>query len=67
MPKLTTEDRKELPESKFALPGGRYPIEDKAHARNAKARAAQQVKKGNLSKAEEKKVDAKADRVLGKG
>jgi hypothetical protein len=67
MTKLTTEDRKELPAGKFALPGKRYPVEDRAHARNAKARAAQQVKKGNLSKAEEAKVDAKADRVLGKG
>jgi hypothetical protein len=67
MAKLTSEERDKLPDSKFALPGHRYPIEDKAHARNAKARAAQQVKKGNLSKAEEKKVDAKADSVLRKG
>lgn len=66
MAKLTTEERDKLPDSKFALPGHRYPIEDKAHARNAKARAAQQVKAGHLSKAEEKVVDEKADRVLGK-
>jgi hypothetical protein len=30
-----------LPASDFALPGGRYPIEDASHARNALARAAQ--------------------------
>ncbi len=66
MAKLTTDERKHLPDSKFALPGGRYPIEDEAHARNAKARAAQAAKKGTLSKAEERTVDAKADRVLGK-
>jgi hypothetical protein len=66
MSKLTTEDRKDLPARDFALPGGRYPIEDAAHARNAKARAAQQVKRGKLSKQDEQTIDRKADRVLGK-
>ncbi len=66
MSKLTTEKRKELPDSKFALSGQRYPIEDAAHARNAKARSAQQVKAGKLSKADETAVDAKADKVLKK-
>ena len=43
MSKLTGEDRKDIPESKYALPEERkYPVEDKAHARSAKARAAQQ-------------------------
>ena len=65
MSKLKDEDRDELPKSKFALPEERkYTIEDKAHARNAKARAAQQEKAGNLSAADHKKVDAKADKVL---
>jgi hypothetical protein len=66
MARLTSKQRHKLPDSKFALSGHRYPIEDAAHARNAKARAAQQVKAGNLSKADEKKVDAKADKVLKK-
>ena len=35
MAKLTTQARKQIPASKFALPGGRYPVEDKAHARDA--------------------------------
>ena len=39
MAKLTTRARKNLPAADFALPGGRYPVEDKAHAANAKARA----------------------------
>jgi hypothetical protein len=39
---------------------------DKAHARNAKARAAQQRNKGNLSASAKSKIDAKADRILGK-
>jgi hypothetical protein len=65
MSKLKTEEREDLSKSKFALPEERkYPIEDKAHARNAKARAAQQEKAGNLSAADRKKVDAKADKVL---
>lgn len=66
MSKLKTEEREDLPKSKFALPEERkYPVEDKAHARNAKARAAQQEKAGNLSAADRKKVDAKANKVLG--
>ena len=40
---------------------------DKAHARNAKSRAAQQEKKGTITAAEEKQIDRKADRILGKG
>ena len=64
MPKLTSETRKKLPAGEFALPGGRYPVEDKAHARNAKARATQQEKAGNLSAADKAKVDRKADSVL---
>ena len=66
MAKLTTAARKKIPASKFALPGGRYPVEDKAHARDATARASQQLRKGNLSAAEKAKVDRKADAVLGK-
>jgi hypothetical protein len=65
MTKLKGEDREELAKSKFALPEERkYPVEDKAHARNAKARAAQQEKAGNLSAEDRKRVDAKADEVL---
>jgi len=37
---------------------------DKAHARNAKARAAQQEDKGTITAAEERKIDRKADRIL---
>jgi hypothetical protein len=67
MAELDANKREKIPDSKFGLPEKRaYPVEDKAHARNAKARAAQQVKAGKLSKAEEKKIDRKADKVLGK-
>lgn len=59
---LTTKQRKKIPSKEFGLPGSRaYPMPDKTHARNAKARAAQFA-----SPAERKKIDAKADRILGK-
>ncbi len=69
MAKLTSAARNKLPAKKFAEPKERkYPIEDKAHARNAKARASQQYNKGNISEAEKNKIDAKADKVIkGKG
>ncbi len=66
MSKLSTKSRDKLPAKDFAGPGHSYPIEDKAHARNAKARAAQAVKAGRMSKSEEKTIDAKADKKLGK-
>lgn len=66
MTKLTTEARKKLPQSAFALPGKRFPVEDKTHARDAKARASQGFNAGRLSAAEKAKVDQKADAVLGK-
>ncbi len=68
MGKLTTKQRNKLPKSDFGLPGeGKYPMPDKAHAANAKARATQQVKKGNLSPSSKAKIDAKANRILDKG
>ena len=67
MAELSTNARNKLPKSKFAEPDKRaYPIEDKPHARNAKARAAQAVKAGRMSKAEETKIDRKADAVINK-
>jgi hypothetical protein len=68
MAKLTTEARKALPKSEFGEPAKRaYPMPDRSHAANAKARASQQVNAGRMSKSTEAKIDAKADRVLGKG
>ncbi len=61
MAKLTSKARKAIPTSKFAGPDRSYPIEDKAHAANAKSRAAQFA-----SPALRKKIDAKANKVLGK-
>lgn len=67
MAELSTRKRKAEPKSDFGLPDERkYPMPDKSHARNAKARASQQEEKGNLSAADKKKIDRKADRILDK-
>jgi hypothetical protein len=65
MATLSTRKRNAEPKSDFGLPGERkYPMPDESHARNAKARASQQEKKGNLTSAEKAKIDRKADKIL---
>ncbi len=67
MAKLSAKQRASLPKSDFGLPGKKaYPMPDKSHAANAKARASQAVNAGRMSKATEAKIDAKADRKLGR-
>lgn len=67
MAKLTAAKRNKIPKKEFGMPGERkYPMPDKSHARNAKARASEMEHKGKISKSTENKIDAKADRVLGK-
>jgi hypothetical protein len=71
MAKLTAKARKSIKPSKFALPGkngkpGKYPVENSAHAANAKARATEMVAKGKLSPEQAAKIKHKADAVLGK-
>ncbi|MCF1193511.1 hypothetical protein LRR18_18120, partial [Mangrovimonas sp. AS39] len=59
--------RNKLPKSDFGLPGREaYPMPDKSHAANAKARATQMEKKGKLSPSAKAKIDAKANKILGK-
>lgn len=78
MAELSTKKRAKLPASKFGLPEkarsteakketGNYPMPDKKHARNAKARAAQQYKAGNLTKTQLEKINRKADKILAEG
>lgn len=63
--KLDAKERDHLPKRDFGEPGSRkYPMPDKSHAANAKARASQQEHAGRLSCGEEEKIDTKADRVL---
>ena len=75
MAELTARKRARMPAREFGLPEkartteakketGNDPMPDKPHARNAKARAAQQQKAGNLTKAERERIDRKADKIL---
>ena len=68
MTKLTTKARKAIPKSEFGMPGEKkYPMPDRAHAANAKARATQMVAKGQLSEGSAAKIKAKANKELAKG
>jgi len=75
MAELTPKKREKLEPKEFGLPEkartadqrrdtGNYPMPDKAHARNAKARAAQQREAGNLTADELERIDRKADKIL---
>lgn len=74
MAQISTKRRKALPKKKFALPEGsgpdksknQYPVDTKGRAANAKARAKQQLKKGNLTKSQYETVVRKANAVLKK-
>jgi hypothetical protein len=65
MSHLTQLARDSLPDSAFGLPETRaYPMPDAVHARNAKARAAEEFNRGILSAADRARIDAKADAML---
>jgi hypothetical protein len=77
MADLSAAARKKIPASKFGIPGkagtaaakaksGNYPMPDRSHAANAKARASQAVKAGRMSSGTQAKINAKANKVLGK-
>jgi hypothetical protein len=62
--KLTAEDRKHIKKALFGVPSkapgpGSYPMPDRAHAANAKSRAAQFA-----SPSERRQINAKANRIL---
>lgn len=62
---IDSAQRKSMPSSTFGMPAQRkYPMPDKSHAANAKARATQMVKRGKLSASERASIDAKANKVL---
>lgn len=68
MSKLSSKSRNKLPKSDFGLPRERkFPMPDKNHAANAKARATQMVNKGKLPESSKEKIDAKANRILDGG
>ena len=62
---LSSRQRDALPGSAFGLPATRqYPMPDESHAKNAKARAAQQLRAGNLSTRDYTTIVNKADRII---
>jgi hypothetical protein len=66
--KLKAKTRNAFANRMFGLPKQRkYPMPDRSHAANAKARATQMEHAGKLSATSKKKIDAKANRILGKG
>ncbi len=68
MAKLTAAKRKRIPKAKFGLPGERkYPMPDKKHAANAKARATQMFKRGRLTAGARDHIRAMANKMLAHG
>jgi hypothetical protein len=75
MADLRNKRRARIPTRKFGLPerartseakkeSGNYPMPDRRHAANAKARAKQQLKRHRLSRSKYERIVAKADRIL---
>lgn len=65
MSKLHAKERDKLPKSDFGMPGERkYPMPDREHAANAKARASEMHNKGLLSLRAEELIDHKANQIL---
>lgn len=64
--RLSAAKRRKLPAKEMGLPDlGKYPVDTPARARNAKARAAQELRKGNLTPEQARQVIRKADAALG--
>ncbi len=64
--RLTINMRKAMPKGEFAGPHHSYPVNDPTHARLAISGASRAEHVGNISKATEEKIQAKARRVLAK-
>lgn len=65
MAKLTAADRDALPDSDFAGPGRSYPVNDAIHAEKALQLAPRGVAAGNITKAQQAAIQAKARSRLG--
>jgi hypothetical protein len=72
---LRSKRRARIPSRRFGLPerartsdakkeSGNYPMPDRRHAANAKARAKQQLKRRRLSRAKYDRIVAKANKIL---
>ena len=65
MARLTAAKRKKMPAKDFAGGKGRFPINDKTHARLAISGATRSERAGNISSSEEASIKAKARKKLG--
>ena len=63
---LTADKRKKMAQALFAMPGHRFPINDKEHARLAISGASRAEHAGNISTSQEASIKAKARAKLGK-
>lgn len=67
MADLTSKQRSKIATHEFGLTASRkYPMPDRAHAANAKARATQMQRRGKLSAEQAAEIRAKANQVLKK-
>lgn len=65
MAHLRASRRRKLRKNQFGLPGSKkYPMPDRRHAANAKARATQMYKRGRIKKSTMQRIHAKANKKL---
>lgn len=64
MAKLTTGQRKALPDSEFLGPGRTFPANNSSHARAAISGATRSEEAGNISASTEASIKAKARKIL---
>ena len=64
MARMSTRKRNALPKRAFAGPGRSFPINDRSHARAAISGASRSFHAGNISKATEKRIQARAKAKL---
>jgi hypothetical protein len=67
MAKLDAAARKAMPNSKFALPGKRFPLNDATHQRMALSGAPRAKRAGNITASQEESIESRARNLLNKG
>lgn len=65
MAALTTGERNKMSDDEFALPGHRFPLNDKKHDRLAISGATRSEHAGNISESQEEHIKAEAREKLG--
>lgn len=65
MAKLSVKQRKSMSQSEYALPGKRFPLNDKNHDRAAISGATRAERAGNITPSQEASIKAKARAKLG--